>query len=169
MPLQENDIEDLAADVFAAALRSLERFRRESSLSTWLTSITRRVVHRELDRVWRTKVVRGDLSHSDCADPTNHPPIEDMLLKENRERLEAALEKLPETLRLVLRLHYVDRLSYRAIGEQLGISSNSVGPALARGRQLLREIFKRQADSGELRMLNAFEARPKKSQERRTK
>jgi len=168
MKLQPSDVDDLASDVFAAALRSLERFRRESTLSTWLTSITRRVVQRELGRAWRVRV-RGDVSHAERADTSSRPPLEDMLLTESNARLEAALEQVPENLRLVLRLHYLQRRSYSEISRQLGISINSVGPALARGRDVLREIMKKEADSAEMRLFNAFDLKRERARQRSRK
>ena len=157
MKLQTTDVDDLAADVFAAVVAGLERFRHECRLSTWLSTITRRIVDRELGKAWRLKVARTDVAHDECPDQTNRQPLENLLLHENEERVEAALEKLPANCRQILRMHYVQRLSYREIGEQLGISINSVGPALARGRKSLRTILRKDADSGELRMLGPNE------------
>lgn len=157
MTLQPNDVDDLSAEVFAAALKSLERFRRECRLSTWITSITRRVVDRELSRPWRLRVVRGDVAHAEPKDRAGNQPLENLLLDEKRERLEAMLGQLPAAFRNVLRMHYVERLSYHAIGRRLGVSVNSVGPLLHRGRKRLRELLRREADSGERRMLDASE------------
>ena len=157
MKLQPTDVDDLAADVFAAALAGLERFRRECRLSTWLSSITRRIVDRELGKAWRVKVSRTDVAHNECPDRTDRQPLEHLLLDENRDRLDTAIAKLPANCRHILRLHYVERLSYREIGERLGVSINSVGPALARGRERLRKLLRKDADSGELRMLGPDE------------
>lgn len=158
MKLQQSDVDDLAADVFAAALSGLERFRHECRLSTWLSTITRRIVDRELGKAWRLKEARTDVAHDERPDQTNLQPLEILLLHENRERVEAALGKLPANCRHILRLHYVQRLSYREISERLGISINSVGPALARGRDRLRKLLRKDADSGELRMLGSDES-----------
>jgi RNA polymerase sigma-70 factor (ECF subfamily) len=158
MKLQQSDVDDLAADVFAAALGSLERFRHDCRLSTWLSTITRRIVDRELGKAWRVKVARTDVAHDECPDRTNLQPLENLLLHENQERVEAALEKLPAACREILRMHYVQRLSYREISARLQISINSVGPALARGRERLRKILRKDADSGELRMLGSDES-----------
>ena len=155
MKLQQSDVDDLAGDVFAAALAGLERFRRECRLSTWLSSITRRIVDRELGKAWRLKVARTDVAHDECPDQTNRQPLENLLLHENQARVEAALGKLPANCRHILRLHYIQRLSYREISKRLGISINSVGPALARGRDRLRKLLRKDADSGELRMLDS--------------
>ena len=141
MKLQESDVDDLAADVFAAAWKSLERFRCESRLSTWLTSITRRVVQRQLGRAWRAKVVRKDLEHTACTDRTSDKPLESLLVHESHQRLEAAMDQLPPTWRHALVLHYQQRLSYRQISERLGMSINSVGPLLARGRSRLKKLL----------------------------
>ena len=141
MKLQESDMDDLAADVFAAAWKSLERFRHESRLSTWLTSITRRVVQRQLGRAWRAKVVRKDLEHTACTDPASDQPLETLLAHESHERLEAAMGQLPPACREALVLHYQHRLSYRQISERLGMSINSVGPLLARGRSRLKKLL----------------------------
>ena len=141
MRLQESDVDDLAADVFAAAWKSLERFRRECRLRTWLTSITRRVVQRQLRRAGRVKLVRRDLDHVAGTEQASGEPIERLLVAENCDRLEAAMDQLPATWRHALVMHYQHRLSYREIGKRLGMSINSVGPLLARGRRRLKELL----------------------------
>jgi len=87
-------------------------------------------------------------------------PLENLLLNERRERIEAKLAQLSSKFREVLRLHYLERASYRVISKRLGISVNSVGSLIVRGRRSLRELLRRGADSAEMRMLDAADLKP---------
>ena len=64
-----------------------------------------------------------------------------------RDQLSRLLETLPDPLRALLRLRYVDGLSYGELARIRGISINTVKSQLARGKSLLRaELGKRGAD-----------------------
>lgn len=156
--LRASDVDDFATEVFSAAYCALDRFRVECSLTTWLVSIARHVVNRELTRACHTRAVRHDLSETTSLDRSTQP-LDNLLRNEDRQRVERALERLPELPRQVVQLHYLHSLDYREISLRIGISINSVGPALARGRDLLRAILKKNADSGELRTLQALVVR----------
>ena len=63
------------------------------------------------------------------------------MLREEVERLRAALSKLPENYRQVIHLAHVDGLSHREIAERLGISE-------ANSRVLLSRALARLATLG---------------------
>ncbi len=50
------------------------------------------------------------------------------------------LQELVESDRQTLMLHTQEKMSYEEIGHALGISSNSVGPKLARARKRLKKL-----------------------------
>ena len=61
--------------------------------------------------------------------------IEPILAAEEVQKL---LDDLPEREAEVLRLYHLKSLNYRQISKQLGIPENSIGPILARGREMAR-------------------------------
>jgi len=135
-----HDREDLASEVFMAILADdfgvLRRFRGQSSLATYLTVISRRVVVRELlkrrivpnpaDTAAMTEVADGSLSH------------EERLA--NREQVERLLDELQGEDADIVRLFHIEGKSYHEISRQTGVPENSIGPALSRARAKLRRL-----------------------------
>jgi len=75
-----------------------------------------------------------------------------LLKKETREEVLEALEKLPETLRVVLILKEYSEMNYREIGRVLGINEGNVKVRVFRARErlaaLLRETVSGTEDQG---------------------
>jgi RNA polymerase sigma-70 factor, ECF subfamily len=119
----EADAEDLAQDTLMAGLAARERFRRESSESTWLYAILR--------NKYRSRQRRP----SDVERPPAVP----------RERAVdealALLAKLPEPQRLAAALFYVEGLSVRDVAAALGIPAATVRWRLWRARRALRRTL----------------------------
>jgi RNA polymerase sigma-70 factor (ECF subfamily) len=57
---------------------------------------------------------------------------------ENLEEVQRLLETLPSRERKVVRLYYLEGLSYEEISTDLDIPVNSIGPILSRARKKLR-------------------------------
>jgi len=68
-----------------------------------------------------------------------------LLKKETREEVLAALEKLPENLRIVLILKEYGELNYKEIGRSLGISEGNVKVRVFRARERLAGFLKVEA------------------------
>jgi RNA polymerase sigma-70 factor (ECF subfamily) len=65
-----------------------------------------------------------------------------LLKKESREEVLLALEKLPESLRIVMILKEYGELNYKEIGRALGISEGNVKVRVFRARERLAELLK---------------------------
>ena len=99
-----DDVDDLAQEVFLAALRSLSTFRRGDDFGAWLRGIARnkllvyfrtRARHRQALQRFRdevTALVRGDLERAAATDRA-----------ETIEQLLRCVAQLPERLRRVVR------------------------------------------------------------------
>lgn len=136
--------DDLVAEVFLELLKddfaALRRFRRNCSLATYLTVISRRVIVRRLGRPSvqnETDVEKLNSNHRqlrwETAGGGNATRIES---QEEVERLMVRLD--PEEANLV-RMYHLEGKSYREISQAIGIAENSVGPALSRARAKMRE------------------------------
>ena len=55
-----------------------------------------------------------------------------------RDEVDSLMQRLPESFRTVLRLFYLDGKSYREISERMGRPINSIGPMIARARNMLK-------------------------------
>jgi len=139
--LSAQDGEDVAAEVFLTLVvndfKTLRRFRGDSSLATYLTVVSRRVVVRELLR--RKKAA----SLTDAArvrpNPTDRPEkrITD---REEVERLIAGLKGVEAE---VVRMYHLDGKTYEEISTKLNVSTNSVGPTLTRARKKMQRLARK--------------------------
>ncbi len=143
--LRRADLEDLCAEVFAGLLHddmsALRRFESRCRLSTWLTIIARRTCFKRLRAVCGRE---GFLPHDPLPDallPQSIDLLERMVADEDRRSLERAMRRLREGDRAILELFFREELSYRQIGERLGISTNAVGPKLFRAQQRLKRAM----------------------------
>ena len=129
--------EDVARDVtqetFIRAFDRIATFRRESSLATWLHSITvsvalnyMRVVHRVRNR--ETALDEGlDVARTErIAEP------------DLKQRLAAAINRLAAGYRTVFVLHDVEGMTHAEIGRILGIDEGTSKAQLSRARTKLR-------------------------------
>jgi RNA polymerase sigma-70 factor (ECF subfamily) len=135
------DLEDLSSEVFAAVLADdygvLRRFRGQSSLATYLTVVARRVVIRELlkRRIVPYQENGHEMSHVEDGEAA---AAEERIA--NREQVERLLDELHGEEADIVRMYHLQGLTYHEISEQIGISVNSVGPALSRARAKMRRL-----------------------------
>jgi RNA polymerase sigma-70 factor (ECF subfamily) len=116
------DVEELVQDTFVRAFGSLESFRGDSSLRTWLFTIERRLL---LDRrrAERRRGAEVELEESHLT--TRQDPLEAVLAGESRERLRAAVGRLSPTQREVFMLRVGEGLSYKEIAEAVGTTEGA--------------------------------------------
>ncbi len=138
---QEEDVENVYQAVLLAlcdkSAHRLKLFQGRSSFKTWVTSVTGRF---SLNYI-RTEKRKGSLKYCGLDDSAGSLPDRELFegSLEERERLHAALEKVPTRERLLLKLFYFDGLSYKSISEVLKIPVNSISPLLLRARDSLKK------------------------------
>jgi RNA polymerase sigma-70 factor (ECF subfamily) len=146
----KEDAEDIAQDVFVEVFNSINNFKGDSKLSTWIYRITTNKCL-EFIRKRNTKKrfaflqsITGNempLDKSSYFTEINHPGI----ILENKEKSEVlfkAINKLPESQRVMFTLSKVDGLSYKEIAEITGNSLSSVESVLFRSKKNLQGILK---------------------------
>nr|AUN35809.1 transcriptional control protein [uncultured bacterium] len=134
-----HDVDDLCAEVFLALLADdfaiLRRFRGKSSLATYLTVLSRRIVVREMSH--RRLVETGGQNGGAGVDsPELRTPEAQRI--EDREEVQRLLEDLADTDAEVVRQFHLEGRTYREISTQLGIPENTIGPTLSRARDRMR-------------------------------
>jgi RNA polymerase sigma-70 factor (ECF subfamily) len=133
--LSSADREDLVADVMMAIVRNdfavLRHFRGKSSLATYLTVISRRVVVRTLVGS------RGATSLGDAAEAADPEPGAEQRITD-REEVEQLMEQLEDSEAAVVRMYHLEGKTYQEISRTTGMATNSVGPLLTRARSKLR-------------------------------
>ena len=145
----QQDAEDAVQRAFQRALLNLERFREDSSFSTWLT----RIAINEALMVLRQRrtseplfensadAERGDGS-AEIADggPT---PEEIVCERERRAILSHAISQLRENLRIVIHHRELQGLTSAETAQQLGLTVSAVKARIFHARRLLRKHFER--------------------------
>jgi RNA polymerase sigma-70 factor, ECF subfamily len=134
------EAEDVVQETFVRAYRHLADFEERSSMGTWLTRIA---VHEALARVRRSRLFESPDSDRDeggfaRVESTRPGPEEETASRELRSVLLAAIDSLPEGLRLVFVLREVEGLSTLEVCEVLQLSPEAVRVRLHRARLALR-------------------------------
>jgi RNA polymerase sigma factor (sigma-70 family) len=139
------DAEDAVQEAFVKGWRALERFRDSEPLRPWLL----RIVANEARNRRRSAARRAQLALRAHADPLSADllsgraaasPEEIVVGEDERRRLLAELEGLPERARLVLTCRYLLDLSEAETASALGVRAGTVKSRTARALQQLREV-----------------------------
>lgn len=120
--------EDAAQEAFTAAFRSIDGFRGESRLKTWLYRILYRSVLR-IQEVHKRGAGTCDLPGDIPASRNHHSELE------TRLDVRTVLDRLPERDRAILIMAYWDDLSCSEIADVLSTNPNHVKILLYRARE----------------------------------
>jgi RNA polymerase sigma-70 factor, ECF subfamily len=119
---RREDVDELVQDTFVRAFQSIDSFRGESSLRTWLFTIARRLVldrrRAERRRGEHVEVTEGDVA-------TEFDALDGVVADETAERVRAGLDRLTPTQREVFTLRVGEGLSYRDIAEVVGTTEGA--------------------------------------------
>jgi RNA polymerase sigma-70 factor, ECF subfamily len=151
---RQEDVEDVAQQVFLKVFLSLRKFDQRAAFSTWLYRIT-------VNECWdylRKKKVRplvyeSDLSEEqvsslDASASSSRPPEAPNERTEARQVLERMLEKLTEQDRQLLVLKEVEGFSVQELAEILNLNVNTVKVRLFRARGRIMQSYRRRLGSG---------------------
>jgi RNA polymerase sigma-70 factor (ECF subfamily) len=135
--------EDLVQEIFLAALGSLDRFRGESQLYTWLCSIAFHKINDFYRRQARESRLGESPLNIDAMKLEQTGDIEPVTLsvmesEETRQAVQQALVDLPQDYQEVLVLKYLEDMPVLEISQVMGGSPKSVEGLLSRARKALR-------------------------------
>lgn len=138
-----DDAQDLAQEVFVKVFFGLPRFRGEARFGAWVQRIK---VNHCLNFLRRQR--RGGFV--DVEDPVHQsepllqvPPAAEAQAeaRDRRRRIAAALDQLPDSLRIPLIMCDLDELSYQEIADELNLGLSAVKMRIKRGRERFRHLF----------------------------
>jgi RNA polymerase sigma-70 factor (ECF subfamily) len=127
--------EELAKEVTQQTfIRAYERlaYWRNDSLGPWLVTIA---IHTALNELERERKTRGNSIPSSSA--SEYDADHEALL----QRMEKAVDTLPEQDRQLIRLHYYQQVKTEEIARQTGLSQSNVLVRLHRVRDKLRKMM----------------------------
>lgn len=150
----DGEAEDALQEGYLHAYRSIAAFRGDARLSTWLIRIVANEALARLRKRARRAAILP-LHHDD--DGTAHEaaateapamdrPDHATQRSEMRHLLEARIDALPDTYRVVFVLRAVEEMSVEDTATSLGIPEATVRSRFFRARSLLRESLARDVD-----------------------
>lgn len=133
------DAQDIAQDVFIEVYVSIDKFRHEAKLSTWLYRVS---VNKSINHLKKNKKNRLLLSlenmfslKSESTEIANiHANERDIYTDESAKVLYDAIDSLGENQRVAFTLNKFDELSYKEISEIMNISISSVESLIHRAK-----------------------------------
>ncbi len=144
-----DDAEDLTIESFAKAFRSLHKFKKDFTFSTWLFRIA---TNNTIDFIRKKKLNtlsientytddNGDSVSIDVED-LNLNPQEEAIRVQKEELIQVFVDKLPAKYQKLVRLRYFHELSYEEIAKELDAPLGTVKAQLHRARELMYELVK---------------------------
>lgn len=131
-----HDAEDLAQEAFVKAYENIGRFRSGEPFGPWIHRI---VTNLSLDVMKH----RGRFRHEELPDTAPAARRDDASLRaetgELAQRIDAAIESLPDMQRVVARLHLVEQFGHAEIAAMTSISEGTVRSHLSLARKKLRQ------------------------------
>ena len=141
----EEEALDTTQEIFLRVWRGLPGFRGEAKLSTWVFQIAWNYLRAHRRKMGRTLQIIGEdmiaaQEAVDSAADTRPDPERRARATELLDRVEGALQRLPEHYRVIVWLRDGEDLSYQEIADALDVPIGTVRSRLARARTTLKEL-----------------------------
>ncbi len=145
MTSNHEDADDLVQEAFIKAYKALPSFKGDSSFFTWLYRIAvNKTINHIKSRKNRPQMSLNDLDFNAEHDPdivalvSEKTPRRDAGLSELQEKLNAAMQRLSETHRMVVAMHDVQGMSHEEISRIMDCNTGTVRSRLFYARQQLQ-------------------------------
>ena len=147
--ISEDDAVDLTQTVFLKVSRSLDSFRGESSLSTWIYRIATNSAHdhasSSLTQQKRSELLLDEETSLDDFPDQDRPGTDsEYIRREMNACIRGVVDQLPENYRTVLLLSEFEEVGNAEIAEILDLSIDTVKIRLHRARTALRKSMEGQ-------------------------
>jgi RNA polymerase sigma-70 factor (ECF subfamily) len=150
------EAEDLAQNAFVQAYKSAHRYEVTAKFSTWLFTIARNLALNEIRRRSRHPADSLDETFDDnedqpvrqAVDRRSAGPTEDILREELVDKVDEAVNALPEKQRTALLLCREEEMSYEEIAEVIGCTLSATKSLIHRARETLKEKLKPYLQTG---------------------
>jgi len=132
-----HDAEEATMDTFLACYRSLDNFEGRSSFATWLYRIAIRCAYRYRAKRPPESINIGESELSERH--SNTEPDEILGQAEIQNAIEHVIDMLPDRLRDVTILYFLEGLSYQDIAEILECPVGTVGSRINSARRCMKQ------------------------------
>lgn len=150
MVKNEDDVDDLTQETFIKAYNALTSFQFGYSFSAWLYKIASNNCIDFLRKKRFTTIslsqplAGGDDDQFFEIEDSSYSPEQNVMEVEKSSVLEAAIEKLPENYKLIIKMRHQEELDYKQISDKLNLPLGTVKAHLFRARQILLVSLKKQ-------------------------
>lgn len=145
-----DDAEDLTMESFSKAFRSLARFKKDFTFSTWLFRIA---TNNTIDFIRKKKLNTLSIQNTftdddgqsvsiDVEDDGTLNPQDEAIKAQKEELIQVFVNMLPGKYQKLVRLRYFHELSYEEIAEELEAPLGTVKAQLHRARELMYDLVK---------------------------
>ncbi|HRK52567.1 MAG TPA: sigma-70 family RNA polymerase sigma factor [Cyclobacteriaceae bacterium] len=144
-----DDSEDLTIESFAKAFKSLHRFKKDYTFSTWLFRIA---TNNTIDFIRKKRVNTMSISNTYTDDDGQSVsievedgslnPQEEAIKAQKIELIQLFVTMLPAKYQKLVRLRYYNELSYEEIAQELEAPLGTVKAQLHRARELMYDLVK---------------------------
>ncbi len=134
---------DLTQETFFQAFRSFGSFSGKSDMFTWLAAIAKHCYYKYLRKSGRDYTYAGaDYLVDMYFDRNDTDPETEYIKSEMKAAVQKTVKKLPSKYRDVIVLRIYADLSFKQVGEALGISENSAKVIYFRAKNKVKEELK---------------------------
>jgi RNA polymerase sigma-70 factor (ECF subfamily) len=138
---QHEDTEEIVQDSFIKINKVLKDFRGDSSFKSWMTRI---VANTAINRYRKNRKHREKVTSNEIS-PDLHSkemgPRKECMSSEIQDNLVQCFSQVSTTYKDVLKLRFMNALSYEEIAITLDCSIGTVKSRISRGRSELRDIL----------------------------
>lgn len=131
-----DESEDLAQDVLLKVYKSLNKFKGESTLYTWIYRITINECLTYLKR--KNKFIYEELDEKQVSDVSVEIEV---LNNFSKKELRDSLFKTPQNYRIPLYMYYFDNMKISEIAEILNVNENTIKTRLRRGKEFIKNNY----------------------------
>lgn len=152
-------VPDIAQETFVRAYRALAQFRGEAQFYTWLYRIAVNTAKKQLlelkrdPLVFQSQLQSGDDDETSSSERELNAQVSDeetpdavLASKEIAQAVNAALEALPEELRMAITLREMEGMSYEEIAQSLDCPIGTVRSRIFRAREAISSRIKPMLD-----------------------
>lgn len=132
------EAEDLYQDTWLQVVRNIDKYDRSRPFEPWLTCICVNLYRNRLRRLSRSPIQQQFASQEAKELVLNSVAAPE---KEDYSDLHAAINRLPDKLRLTVILYYFQEMDVAAVSQVLEVPVGTVKSRLNRARNQLKEVL----------------------------
>ena len=146
--MDKNDAEDISQEVFLEVFKSIQSFRGDSKLSTWILRIAVTKSLDEIKKQKRKKRITSIAKRVHLEDLANwlaggYSPDQQLSGKEDMKEIAKAMDTLPDNQRIAFTLSKVEGYTNPEIAEIISTTTTAVESLIYRAK---KELIRKLAD-----------------------